>query len=157
MFEKEAYKVVVDHTLADLRGEGGSMWTIQGPDGYTIGQSWGDKELVDDIAEHMSFAYEAGKECVLNGRLLREADDEIERLRADLAFYDNKCGRCGDHLGLLAECPHCREIERLKGLLREARPIVADGSAYNPKGVDLRHRIDAALKDSLPPQGEPWP
>ena len=46
-----------------------------------------------------------------------EAAAEIERLTAELAFYDNKCDKCDDHLGLLAECPHCREIERLTAQL----------------------------------------
>lgn len=49
---------------------------------------------------------------------------KLDQCKAELAFYDRKCPNCGDHLGLLAECPHCRDIEALKGELEAAEQHV---------------------------------
>jgi hypothetical protein len=77
-------------------------------------------DIVETIRGHQRAYHETGMIGVYEHVLLKEAGiaaDEIERLRADLAFYDNKCAKCGDHLGLLSECPHCREIKRLRAVL----------------------------------------
>jgi hypothetical protein len=79
--------------------------------------------------------------------------DEIKRLRADLAFYDNKCAKCGDHLGLLAECPHCREIKSLRAekgaalsLLREIRrELLEDGCLSDNTYQELCSATDGEM------------
>lgn len=71
-----------------------AMWTIvfnDGDDPTEIGQSWGDREMADDICDLMNMAFEAGLEHVVNNA-------EEEKL---VAFFrspeGDKLGREGDY------------------------------------------------------------
>lgn len=54
------YRVEVDKDGCETCGHG-RMWTIVGPDNVALGESWGDKEFVDDIAQLLNEAYDAGR------------------------------------------------------------------------------------------------
>ena len=90
--------------------------------------------------------------------LVRRQQAEIERLRAEVARYEllkravNESGDClptCDSAAHDKRCPNVNmhvaledqqhEIERLRGLLREARPCVGEG--------ELADRIDAELAE----------
>jgi hypothetical protein len=58
---KNPFKVEKDVSGCPQCGHG-DMWTIVGPHGTQIGQSWGDQELVEDICQYMNEAFEAGLE-----------------------------------------------------------------------------------------------
>lgn len=54
---------------------------------------------------------------------------ETERLKGEVAFFDNRCPRCNSTLGLLheSECPLCNsraEVDRLKGEVERLREAV---------------------------------
>ncbi len=53
-------------------------------------------------------------------KLIKETLAKLKKVSGELAFYDNKCDACGDHLGLLRKCPHCKEIQRLTSELGAA-------------------------------------
>jgi hypothetical protein len=64
--EAKPYTVAVEDEGCDRCGHG-RMWTIVGPDGYGFGQSWGDRETVEDLADYLNEAYEAGQALGVDG------------------------------------------------------------------------------------------
>lgn len=50
----DPYRVVMDKDVP--------QWTIEGPGSERVGQTWGDKELTQDICELMNMAFDAGEE-----------------------------------------------------------------------------------------------
>jgi predicted GTPase len=57
---KLPYTVECDHEGCSQCGHD-RMWTIVDSDGIGAGQSWGDKEFVDDLCEMLNDAFEKGK------------------------------------------------------------------------------------------------
>ncbi len=55
----EPFFVEVEKNGCELCGHG-KQWTVVGPDGVAIGQSFEDEELAADIAEYMNQGFHAG-------------------------------------------------------------------------------------------------
>jgi hypothetical protein len=55
----EPFFVEVDVNGCERCGHG-KQWTVVGPDGVQIGQSFEDEELASEIAEYMNQGYRAG-------------------------------------------------------------------------------------------------
>lgn len=68
---------------------------------------------------------------------------KLEKVSGELAFYARKCPDCGDHLGLLAECPHCREI---KGLQSRLDSLQDQDEVHWKTRRSLLHRLKRCTK-----------
>lgn len=77
---EDPYFVEVDANGCGHCGAG-RQWTVVGPDGVAIGQSFEDEEIADDIASYMNQAYWVGK---------GDTEAEIERVKQ--AFWkEHRC------------------------------------------------------------------
>lgn len=59
MSERARYKAEVDYPGCE-HCSSDRMWTIIQPDGIAFGQSWGDKEFVDELVSYLNEAFDAG-------------------------------------------------------------------------------------------------
>lgn len=55
----DAYKVKLDRAACTACGEG-TLWTVVGPDGVAIGQSFADEVDAEETAGMLNAAYELG-------------------------------------------------------------------------------------------------
>lgn len=76
--QDKPYRVEVDKGGCE-RCSHGQMWTIVGPDGYAFGESWGDREFVEDLVEYLNDAYEAGSRRYENAQCITCAKDLCEQ------------------------------------------------------------------------------
>lgn len=57
METRDPYTVECDRGGCEICGSG-ATWTVVGPDGYALGQSFEDKEVAEDLAGYMNGAHE---------------------------------------------------------------------------------------------------
>jgi ssDNA-binding Zn-finger/Zn-ribbon topoisomerase 1 len=82
---------------------------------------------------------------------IHELRAETERLKGEVAFFDNRCPRCNSTLGLLheSECPLCNsrsEVERLREALREIGAM-ADAPLCQRSWMNVRCVVRRAEAD----------
>lgn len=78
---QQPYFVEVDRNGCPKCGAG-RMWTVIGPDGAAIGESWSAEEPAQDMADEKNDAYDAGMERGQKERdqLKAELEDSLTRL-----------------------------------------------------------------------------
>lgn len=64
---KEPYFVEVNNDGCSRCGHD-RTWTVVGPDGVALGQSWVDEDDAQDVADWLNEAYEAGRGAILHGQ-----------------------------------------------------------------------------------------
>lgn len=80
---RSKYRVECDRGGCGRCGAG-AMWTIIRPDDVGFSQSWSDKEFVDELADMLNEAYEAGARAISastrdSRRACRDDDCVIQR------------------------------------------------------------------------------
>ena len=96
---------------------GGRMWTVVGPGDIGIGQSWGDEEHAQDIADLMNMAFDAGresdeKEVELYRSQLNDANHRVAELQEQLHSALSETAAPAYHIDIVFDGPPGPEAGR---------------------------------------------